>query len=367
MCFLPWQKVHRLLLTDFRFVGLSPTARLVYFQLLLTVDSTGALPGDVSSLSGVIARVTGISASAASKALGQLRTAGLVVPSGDRFRVVSTSELYDGAAGGYITGLDDSTDQATNQDETPDEAKRRATRERVKKHRNKSSVTDSVTGSVTCNADVTQNVTPESVTENVTENVTSVTNSSSLEKKRKEEDKTKDRENKELEKKDLPENVTGQPKNDESFSISETKVFENSSSSEQKVSTDEAKLSKSSSTILALVEENPSSKKPKVNPQVLQVFDHWREKTKHPRAKLDPARVRCIEKAIESHGVDRCLKAVDGCAGSKWHCENKVNEITFILRNASRIEEFEAKADIGPPKLSMVFHEDEDPFAPGVE
>lgn len=105
--------------------------------------------------------------------------------------------------------------------------------------------------------------------------------------------------------------------------------------------------------------EAPSAKsrKPKPTdptPDEQRVFDHWREKLQHPRATLDAKRLAKIRAALKTHGLERCLRAVDGIATSDWHRTNKQDDIELVLRDASHIEKYEAIALPLKPALRVV-------------
>jgi hypothetical protein len=78
---------------------------------------------------------------------------------------------------------------------------------------------------------------------------------------------------------------------------------------------------------------------------VTDVFDLWCSVHGKKRAVLTPDRRRKIQQAIKSHGAEMVREAIYGCALSGWHMgENprgkKYNDISLILRNAEKIENF---------------------------
>lgn len=89
---------------------------------------------------------------------------------------------------------------------------------------------------------------------------------------------------------------------------------------------------------------------------VHQVWDHWREVMDSPRSVLDGKRRRLIAAAIRSHGVETCLRAIDGCKADPWSMgENDrrkpFNSAELIFRDAAHIEKFAAiaeQSDAGP-------------------
>jgi hypothetical protein len=91
----------------------------------------------------------------------------------------------------------------------------------------------------------------------------------------------------------------------------------------------------------------PPKGKPKPDPTVdeLNVFEHWQRGLKHPNAKLDAKRLGKIRSALKSHGLETCLKAINGVASSQWHRENKQDDIELILRDASHIEKYSRLVD----------------------
>jgi hypothetical protein len=83
------------------------------------------------------------------------------------------------------------------------------------------------------------------------------------------------------------------------------------------------------------------------------VFDRWRERCDHPRAVLDHKRRKAIEAALERHGLDDCLRAVEGCRASPFHMGDndrgrKFDDIELILRDAKHVEEFLGYAERPP-------------------
>jgi hypothetical protein len=88
---------------------------------------------------------------------------------------------------------------------------------------------------------------------------------------------------------------------------------------------------------------------------VTAIFDHWKAVCKHTNAVLDPKRRGLIEKALKSHGLTVAMDAVTGCSRSAWHMGAndrgaRFDDLTLILRDASRIEQFAAMATgtVGP-------------------
>jgi hypothetical protein len=49
------------------------------------------------------------------------------------------------------------------------------------------------------------------------------------------------------------------------------------------------------------------------------IFNYWRDKTGHSRAKFTHDRKRLLEPFIEREGIEECKRAVDGRLASDWH------------------------------------------------
>lgn len=88
---------------------------------------------------------------------------------------------------------------------------------------------------------------------------------------------------------------------------------------------------------------------------VVELFQHWQRVHGHPQSKLDGKRRRAIERAVKSHGADVVRAAIDGCARSPFHKGQNdrgavYDDLTLILRDASKIEGFAALAPKSEPK-----------------
>jgi len=88
---------------------------------------------------------------------------------------------------------------------------------------------------------------------------------------------------------------------------------------------------------------------------VVELFKHWQRVHGHPQAKLDAKRRKAIERAVKSHGADVVRAAIDGCAKSAFHKGQNdrgavYDDLTLILRDASKIESFAALAPKAEPK-----------------
>jgi len=91
-------------------------------------------------------------------------------------------------------------------------------------------------------------------------------------------------------------------------------------------------------------QENSSTK---ANNEVTELFNYWREVTKHPKAKLDKARRQKIVSALKNYSVEDLKKAICGCSMSEFHMGKNdkgqsYNDISLIFRNAEKIEKFMA-------------------------
>lgn len=107
---------------------------------------------------------------------------------------------------------------------------------------------------------------------------------------------------------------------------------------------------------------------------VRSVFEHWQRVHNHPTSKLDPKRRRAIERALKSHGEETVRAAIEGCARSEWHKGKNdrglvYDDLTLILRDASKIEGFAALAapaprqpQIHPPVVSAAHVAANNPF-----
>jgi hypothetical protein len=87
----------------------------------------------------------------------------------------------------------------------------------------------------------------------------------------------------------------------------------------------------------------PRAKKAKgkveADPEVLQVFEHWRKY--HPRALLDLPRAKAVRRQLDAgRTVDYLCKAVDGYLASAWHTENAQTDLELICRDAKHVERF---------------------------
>lgn len=93
-----------------------------------------------------------------------------------------------------------------------------------------------------------------------------------------------------------------------------------------------------------------STSKPKVNGKhaappgdVEQVFDHWRQVWKHPRAQLDPKRKRAIQAALKLYPLADLCKSISGYRNSPHHRgENErktpFDDVELFLRDSKHVE-----------------------------
>mgnify|MGYP001222001451 CR=1 FL=1 len=77
-----------------------------------------------------------------------------------------------------------------------------------------------------------------------------------------------------------------------------------------------------------------------------ELFDYWKETfSKRSSTVFDEARKKKIAVAIRNYGMEKCKKAIKGCALSSWHTGNnpqnkKYNDISLIFRNSDKVEMF---------------------------
>lgn len=110
----------------------------------------------------------------------------------------------------------------------------------------------------------------------------------------------------------------------------------------------------SSSFSLALV---PASQAVPQAAPVDRVFAAWQESAGKPRAKLDPKRRKVIQAALRQYPLDDVLDAVRGWRHSPHHRgENDrrtvYNDLSLLLRDAARIEQFRDLERDGPPAVA---------------
>jgi DNA-binding Lrp family transcriptional regulator len=91
---------------------------------------------------------------------------------------------------------------------------------------------------------------------------------------------------------------------------------------------------------------------------VEEIFDAWKSKLNHPRAKLDDKRRKLIEKALQDYSDDDIITAFDGCSKTPHNMgDNDRGEVYdglhIILRDAEQIERF-MRNSTNPPKPRVV-------------
>jgi hypothetical protein len=81
---------------------------------------------------------------------------------------------------------------------------------------------------------------------------------------------------------------------------------------------------------------------------VQTVFDYWRYRIVHLKARLDEKRRRKIRMRLnDGYTVQQLRDAIDGCATSKFHMgqndrRTAYNDIELICRDASHVDKFTA-------------------------
>jgi len=79
---------------------------------------------------------------------------------------------------------------------------------------------------------------------------------------------------------------------------------------------------------------------------VQAVFDYWKDRTRHPDAKLTSEREMKIRGRLEEgYTVEQLQEAVEGCRGSPFHQGDnerghRYDDITLICRSGSKVEQF---------------------------
>ena len=82
------------------------------------------------------------------------------------------------------------------------------------------------------------------------------------------------------------------------------------------------------------------------------VWEHWRNACRHPRAVLTTERLKRIRQWLPVYGVERLQAAIDGCAKSPHHQGQndrgtRYDDLELILRDAKHVEMFEGIARKG--------------------
>ena len=80
---------------------------------------------------------------------------------------------------------------------------------------------------------------------------------------------------------------------------------------------------------------------------VQRIFDHWKTRLGHPRARLDGKRKRLIASRLKDHAVEDLLQVIEGVAKSDFHmgrdpktAGKRHDGIPLIFRDADQIEKF---------------------------
>lgn len=79
---------------------------------------------------------------------------------------------------------------------------------------------------------------------------------------------------------------------------------------------------------------------------VEEVFEYWRTQTgRNGKTKLTPERRRAVRDRLKQHyTVDDIKQAIDGCAASEWHVENRHTDLELICRKGKNVERFQMMA-----------------------
>jgi hypothetical protein len=76
---------------------------------------------------------------------------------------------------------------------------------------------------------------------------------------------------------------------------------------------------------------------------VTQVFDHWKAEHKHPKAQLDPKRLKLIRVALQSYSAEQLCQSISGYKKSPHHMgqndrKTVYDDIEIFLRDAKHID-----------------------------
>jgi hypothetical protein len=84
----------------------------------------------------------------------------------------------------------------------------------------------------------------------------------------------------------------------------------------------------------------------KASPEAREVFDHWVTRFKKRAVVLSHIRVRAIQGRLdEGYSVERLKLAIEGCAQSAWHVQERQTDIELICRNAVKTDGFLARVE----------------------
>lgn len=89
----------------------------------------------------------------------------------------------------------------------------------------------------------------------------------------------------------------------------------------------------------------------KLTDDEFQVFEHWRRRLNHPKAKPTTERKRLIAKQLKVYPREDLQRAIDGCARSPHHMgrndrNTRYDDLELILRDAKHIEQFMGLANV---------------------
>lgn len=78
-----------------------------------------------------------------------------------------------------------------------------------------------------------------------------------------------------------------------------------------------------------------------------EIFAYWQHCARHPKARLDDARIKAIRKALRwGYSADDLKLAIFGCCSNPWYAEGRndrggiYTHIGLILRDADHIDRF---------------------------
>lgn len=80
---------------------------------------------------------------------------------------------------------------------------------------------------------------------------------------------------------------------------------------------------------------------------IVRVFENWREKTGHRRARLTDDRRRKIVARLKDYSVEELLLVPDGANADPWDDRKQHNDVGVLYRNAQQVDKFIALAQGG--------------------
>lgn len=101
--------------------------------------------------------------------------------------------------------------------------------------------------------------------------------------------------------------------------------------------------------------------------RITVVLDHYRQR--HPRRRPGNRKdIAAIVRALKVYTADELCAAIDGNAGDAWHSEHAKNELTYVLRDTGKIDQFIALSKgpslpAGAPRLAGSNGNGHDPAA----